>query len=84
MVELATLLDVSDITIRRDLDELARIGLIDRVRGGARRLSPKGPEPPVVQRQMVQLAEKQAIGQAAVSLVNNGDVIAILSGSTPL
>ena len=84
VAELAKQLSVSEITIRRDLDELAKSGVINRVRGGARHQSPKGPESPVVQRQMVQLAEKQAIAQAAVSLINNGDVIAILSGSTPL
>jgi DeoR/GlpR family transcriptional regulator of sugar metabolism len=84
VVELAKQLDVSEITIRRYLDELVQTGVIDRVRGGARHRNPKGPEPPVVQREIVQLEEKQAIGQAAVSLVDNGDVIAILSGSTPM
>ena len=81
--ELAIFLGVSEITVRRDLEALGEMGVIDRVRGGARRPSPKGPEPPVVQRQTVNVAEKQAIGQAATSLIGSGDVIAILSGSTP-
>lgn len=81
--ELAHLLEVSEITIRRDLEELDRIGVIDRVRGGARRPNPRGPEPPAVQRQTVQLAEKQAIGQTAAALIEDGEVIGILAGSTP-
>jgi DeoR/GlpR family transcriptional regulator of sugar metabolism len=81
--DLARLLNVSEVTVRRDLDELDKTKAIERVRGGARRPSPKGPEPSIVQRQMAQVAEKYAIGQAAASLVEDGEVIAILSGSTP-
>jgi DeoR/GlpR family transcriptional regulator of sugar metabolism len=81
---LADLLGVSEITVRRDLDDLARAGLLERVRGGARLHSPRGPEPPVVQRQVSQVEEKQAIGQAAVDLVMDGDAIALESGSTVL
>ena len=81
--ELARLLEVSEITIRRDLEELDKTGVINRVRGGARRPNPRGEEPPVVQRLTLQMAEKQAIGQAAASLIEDGEVIGILSGSTP-
>jgi len=84
VAELAKQLSVSEITIRRDLDELAKSGLVNRVRGGARHRSPKGPEPPVVQREIAQLEEKSAIGQATISLIDDGDVVAILSGSTPI
>lgn len=84
VAELAKQLSVSEITIRRDLDELAKSGVVNRVRGGARHQSPKGPEPPVVQREIVQLKEKTAIGQATISLIDDGDVVAILSGSTPV
>ncbi len=84
VAELASLLGVSEITIRRDLDELGRAGRLQRVRGGARRLMPREPEPPAVQRQVVQAAEKHAIGATAATLVNDGDVIGIESGSTTL
>ncbi len=84
VADLATHLDVSEITIRRDLDELAQAGYVQRIRGGARRPRPRGPEPPVVQRQLDQVREKQAIGLAAVELVRDGDVIALESGSTVL
>jgi DeoR family transcriptional regulator, fructose operon transcriptional repressor len=80
--DLAKTLDVSEITVRRDLDELDGLGYLERVRGGARLRSVRGPEPPVVQRQTIQVAEKQAIGKAAADLVSDRDVIAIESGST--
>jgi len=84
IAELADCLGVSEITVRRDLDELHEGGYLERVRGGARSLSVRGPEPPVIQRQLLQQAEKQAIGQFAAQLVADGDVIALESGSTTL
>ena len=84
IAELAAYLEVSEITVRRDLDELHEGGYLERVRGGARPLSARGPEPPVIQRQLLQQPEKQAIGQAAARLVADGDVIALESGSTTL
>lgn len=84
IAELATYLEVSEITVRRDLNELHKGGYLERVRGGARPLSARGPEPPVIQRHLLQQPDKQAIGQAAARLVADGDVIAIESGSTTL
>ena len=49
-----------------------------------RPLSLRGPEPPILQRAEVQTSEKQAIGQAALDLITDGDVILIESGSTTL
>ena len=84
IADLAAFLDVSEITMRRDLDQLHEGGFLERVRGGARPLSVRGPEPPVIQRQLIQQPEKQAIGLAASHLVVDGDVIALESGSTTL
>jgi DeoR/GlpR family transcriptional regulator of sugar metabolism len=84
ITDLAAFLDVSEITVRRDLDDLHANGLLERVRGGARPLSIRGPEPPVIQRAELQTSEKQAIGQAAINLIADGDVIVIESGSTTL
>ena len=84
--DLADFLKVSEITVRRDLDELHACGSLERVRGGARPLTlrVRGPEPPIVQRAEEQTSEKQAIGQAALDRVADGDVIVIESGSTTL
>jgi DeoR family fructose operon transcriptional repressor len=82
--ELSELFDVSEITIRRDLDELDALGYLERVRGGVRKPSPKGPEPPVVQRQKTNVAEKKAIAHAAMELISDGDVIGLHMGTTTL
>ncbi|MCS7220841.1 MAG: DeoR/GlpR family DNA-binding transcription regulator [Anaerolineae bacterium] len=84
VAELAARLKVSEITIRRDLDELGKLGYLQRIRGGARRQIPRVPEPPVVQRQLAQAREKWAIGLAAVELIHDGDVIALDASSTVL
>ena len=41
VVDLAIELDVSEMTIRRDLDELAEQGAVRRVRGGAMAIGPQ-------------------------------------------
>jgi len=84
VADLAAHLAVSEITVRRDLDEMAREGRLQRVRGGARRLDTQEVEPPVVQRELQNPEAKRAIGQAAADLVHDGDVIGIASGSTTL
>lgn len=84
VAELAARLGVSEITIRRDLDELGKLGHLQRIRGGARRQMPRVPEPPVVQRQLAQAREKRAIGLAAVELIHDGDVVALDASSTVL
>lgn len=82
--DLAQRLNVSEITIRRDIRELDRAGRLKRVRGGAQLERPGEPEPPAVQRQLCQTAEKQSIGKAAMELIADDDVIAMQAGSTTL
>jgi DeoR family fructose operon transcriptional repressor len=84
IAELAAHLNVSEITVRRDLDELHEAGSLERVRGGARPRSTHGQEPPVVQRETSQINEKREIGSVAAELIEDGDVIGFESGSTTL
>lgn len=80
VVELSEKFDVSEVTIRQDLQALSDQGLLLRTRGGA--LSTKTmPELSFDVRQQQQAAEKARIGQAAARLVQHGDVI-ILDAST--
>lgn len=80
--ELAHRFDVSEVTIRRDLRELAAQGMLRRAHGGAVAAIPAPPEPPVIQR-MIQAANcKECIGRAAAALVSDGESIFIGSGST--
>ncbi|MGQ9647704.1 MAG: DeoR/GlpR family DNA-binding transcription regulator [Thermodesulfobacteriota bacterium] len=76
-------LGVSSMTIRRDLNDLEREGLLLRTHGGAI-LSNKELEPPFVKRSFTKKEEKIQIGMTAARMVENGDVIAIDTGSTPL
>jgi len=80
--ELSRRFGVSDVTIRRDLRELAARGALRRAHGGAVLATPVPPEPPVVQR-MVQAENcKECIGRAAAALVSDGASVFIGSGST--
>jgi DeoR/GlpR family transcriptional regulator of sugar metabolism len=83
--ELATLLGVSDMTIRRDLDVLSGQGLLDKVHGGA--TSSTGPalstdEPGFEAKWGRQRGEKEAIARAAARFVQPGMAIGLSAGTT--
>ena len=83
VAELTELLDVSDMTVRRDLDVLAASGLVDKVHGGATvpgRLS--ADEPGFEVKSHRQLDEKEAIAQAAADLVEPGQAVGLTAGTT--
>lgn len=80
--ELNRLLDVSEATIRRDLEALAESGWVRRTHGGAIRVTRAGKEPPILQRQSKYQAEKQLIGQRAAALVEEGQTVFLGSGTT--
>src|SRR5580693_6505943 len=78
--ELSSRLKVSIDTIRRDLNQLAQEGMIQRVHGGGLPTSPA--LKPVVQRQLKARDEKQALAEKAAQLIHNGIVVFMDSGST--
>jgi DeoR/GlpR family transcriptional regulator of sugar metabolism len=84
VVELSERFDVSEATIRRDLEKLDSEGEIRRAHGGAVAVERAAPEPPVVHRMVENEEEKRRIGQAAAQLVQDGDVIFLGSGTTTL
>ncbi|HOV94115.1 MAG TPA: DeoR/GlpR family DNA-binding transcription regulator [Spirochaetales bacterium] len=77
VTELAQEFNVSQVSIRKCLNELERRGLVQRLHGEARIY--KGDDIPF--RMHVRYAEKQAIAKKAASLVNPGDTIFIEAGS---
>lgn len=77
-------LGVSEMTIRRDLANLAQQGLLRRVHGGAVNDLGRSYEPPFPLRQMRSISAKQAIAQRAVDLIVDGDSISLDVGSTTL
>ncbi|MCD9020961.1 DeoR/GlpR family DNA-binding transcription regulator [Cohnella silvisoli] len=79
--QLAVLLAVSEVTVRRDLVELEQKGLIVRKRGGAS-LPGLGIEPMYNQRMKQNSDLKQTIAAYAADQVSEGDVIALDVGTT--
>jgi DeoR family transcriptional regulator, aga operon transcriptional repressor len=85
--DLSTQLNVSVVTIRRDLNLLEERGLLRRTHGGAEPIEPLFYEPfrndRSFQAQVMNLAdEKRRIGRAAASLIQPGDTIALTPGTT--
>ncbi|PLR87755.1 MULTISPECIES: DeoR/GlpR family DNA-binding transcription regulator [Bacillus] len=82
--ELANKLQVSDETIRRDLDRLEKEGILKKVYGGAVKTKINSWELPFDQKTTINIREKQAICRTAAQLVEDGDIIMIGNGTTPL
>ncbi len=80
--DLAAHFAVSPSTIRRDLNELHRLGVVQRTYGGA--LTPDSPsfEAPFNVRVTSRHEEKDRIGRAAAELVQPGETIFIDGGTT--
>jgi DeoR/GlpR family transcriptional regulator of sugar metabolism len=84
VVDLASQLGVSEMTIRRDLTDLEKEGGIRRVHGGAVGARGRSYEPPLILREAENQDAKVRIGKMAASLVAEGDSIALDIGSTTL
>jgi DeoR/GlpR family transcriptional regulator of sugar metabolism len=83
VAELARELEVSDMTVRRDLEILHGKGLLEKVHGGATAISGLASfEPGFVAKSALQQAEKAAIAAAAAHMVEPGMAIAISAGTT--
>jgi DeoR/GlpR family transcriptional regulator of sugar metabolism len=80
--ELTELLDVSEMTIRRDLDALASAGVLEKVHGGATRRGLATDEPGFEAKSEQQLREKEAIARQAAKLVEPGQSIGLTAGTT--
>lgn len=73
-------LGVSEDTIRRDLRELARDGLLQRVHGGALPASPAMGD--FAARQQIAQGDKAAIGRVAGGMIQPGQVVFVDGGTT--
>ncbi|MFD3451190.1 DeoR/GlpR family DNA-binding transcription regulator [Streptomyces sp. NPDC058691] len=81
--ELTRKLNVSDMTVRRDLDALARQGVVEKVHGGAVPVAPASShEPGFEAKAGLELGAKEAIARAAARLVVPGSAIALSGGTT--
>ncbi|GIG70874.1 DeoR/GlpR family DNA-binding transcription regulator [Phytomonospora endophytica] len=81
--ELVAEFGVSDMTIRRDLEQLAERGLVAKVHGGATAVDIGATdEPGFAAKSVQQKAEKEAIARAAAGLVKPATAIALSGGTT--
>ncbi|KGT88321.1 DeoR faimly transcriptional regulator [Erwinia typographi] len=82
--QLVAAISASPATIRRDLIKLDQEGVISRTHGGVtlNRFIPA--QPTTLEKMQRNLAEKQAIAQAAASLVKSGDSVVLDAGTTML
>jgi len=82
--KLASLLDVSAATIRRDLEEMEQRGRLRRVHGGAVATESNLDEPLFDDKADLSPAEKEAIAAAALTLIHRRDTVYLDGGSTVL
>jgi DeoR/GlpR family transcriptional regulator of sugar metabolism len=83
VADLVRELEVSDMTVRRDLEILHEQGLLEKVHGGATTPSRlTSYEPAFATKSALQQAEKAAIADEAAAMVEPGMAIAISAGTT--
>lgn len=78
--DMSVVMGVSEDTIRRDLRELAREGLLQRVHGGALPASPAMAD--FAGRERLRHEGKVAIGMAAAAMIEPGQVVILDGGTT--
>ncbi|WP_234124734.1 DeoR/GlpR family DNA-binding transcription regulator [Clostridium hydrogenum] len=82
--ELSEYFNVSEATIRRDLQEMEEKKLLKRTHGGAVRVDITNFEPSFLDKKDERQDEKLAIAKAAASMIKDGDTIILDSGTTTL
>ncbi|MBO0653767.1 DeoR/GlpR transcriptional regulator [Streptomyces triculaminicus] len=81
--ELTRRLNVSDMTVRRDLDALARQGVVEKVHGGAVPVAEATThEPGFEAKSALELSAKEDIARAAAEMAVRGSAIALAGGTT--
>jgi DeoR family glycerol-3-phosphate regulon repressor/DeoR family myo-inositol catabolism operon transcriptional repressor len=84
--QLSRLFDVSEETIRRDLDKLEKEGLLKKLHGGAVPIDINSIDniKPIMERITENIDEKAVIAKLALDFIEDGDTILLDSGSTTL
>jgi DeoR family transcriptional regulator of aga operon len=84
VLELCKELNVSSVTIRKDLKLLEKKNLLFRTHGGANASNPYTVDRPVNEKEKLQSSEKADIATIAAELIEPNDSIIIASGTTVL
>jgi DeoR/GlpR family transcriptional regulator of sugar metabolism len=82
VAELSQAFAVSEVTVRSDLTELARQGLVARIRGGVRALQHGNSEVGFDLRLRLEVDRKRAIARTAAAMVNEGEAVALDASTT--
>jgi len=84
LAELAQLFDVSEFTIRRDIDYLAKSHLVAKVKGGAQRIETPSQfrEAHLPGRMQINLGQKERIAARAIEFIRPGDTVFLDGSST--
>lgn len=80
--ELIDILETSESTVRRDLDELENEGKLRRVHGGAEAPAKLQLEESILEKSVKNVQEKRMIAERAAQLIMDGDVIFLDAGTT--
>ena len=84
VLDLCQALNVSSVTIRKDLQLLEDKALLFRTHGGGTLSNPYTADRPVNEKEKIRSVEKLSIGEIAAGLVQPNDCIIIASGTTVL
>ena len=79
---LARLTGASAVTIRRDLTELSRKGLVTRIHGGALRAPKRGAEHPFVLRKSQDTEAKRVLAKTTARMIDDGESVILDNGTT--
>ena len=82
VADIAAELDVTTVTIRKDLKLLEEKGLLYKTHGSASPVNPHLPDRHVAEKEKLHVAEKEGIAVAAAGLIEENDTIIVNSGST--
>ena len=82
VVDIANKLDVTTVTVRKDLKALEEKGLLYRTHGSASPVNPHAADKNVKEKEKIRIREKELIGIFASRLIEEDDSIIINSGST--
>ena len=78
--------NISEVSLRKDLNTMHDAKLLIRTRGGAMKIpdTENGADIPISTKQFDNVREKEGIGKLAATLINEGETIFIDSGTTTL
>jgi len=84
VAELSRIFNISEVTIRLDLNELENRGMLERTHGGAVSSCKAYYNMSLIEREKTNKEEKIRIAEAAASMIKDGESVFVSSGTTTL